>query len=68
MELGTLQKEKHIVIKPCDKGAGGIILDYYEYLNACNNHLNMVQIINGQANKYYKEVDKKAVTEAKEKI
>ena len=68
VELDKLQKEKHIVIKPCDKGAGVIILDYHEYINACNNHLNMVQNIYGQENKYYEEVDKKDVTEAKEKI
>ena len=33
--LIKLQKEKRIVVKPCDKGAGIIILDYKEYVRAC---------------------------------
>ena len=39
-KLVQLKKEKHIVIKPCDKGAGIIILDFKEYINACEKHLN----------------------------
>ena len=34
-ELIQLQKEKVIVIKPCDKGAGMIILDNPVYMRAC---------------------------------
>ena len=30
-ELIKLQKDRQIVIKPCDKGAGIIILDFKEY-------------------------------------
>jgi hypothetical protein len=41
-ELIKLQKEKVIVIKPCDKGAGMIILDYPVYMRACYQHINMV--------------------------
>ena len=33
-ELIRLQKTKVIVIKPCDKGAGMIILDYPMYMRA----------------------------------
>ena len=38
-ELIRLQKTKQIVIKPCDKGAGIIILDYEQYIRACNKYL-----------------------------
>ena len=38
-ELIQLQKNRHIIIKPCDKGAGIMILDFKEYMKACYNHL-----------------------------
>ena len=38
-ELIDLQKERKIVIKPCDKGAGIIILNFNEYMQACYDHL-----------------------------
>ena len=38
-----LQKDRRIMIKPCDKGAGIIILDFEEYIKACNNHLDSEQ-------------------------
>ena len=41
--LINLQKSKQIVIKPCDKGAGIIILDFEEYVRACQNHLQSKQ-------------------------
>ena len=39
-ELIKLQKDTVITIKPCDKGAGIIILDFDEYIRSCNEHLN----------------------------
>ena len=39
-ELIQLQKKKVITIKPCDKGAGIIILDFDAYIKSCNNHLS----------------------------
>ena len=39
-DLINLQKNKTIVIKPCDKGAGIIILDYSDYMRACYQHLS----------------------------
>ena len=39
-QLIQLQKNRIITIKPCDKGAGIIILDFAEYMRACNAHLN----------------------------
>ena len=39
-ELVRLQREKIITIKECDKGAGVIILDFKDYIDACEKHLN----------------------------
>ena len=38
-EVIRLQKERIITIKACDKGAGIIILDFVEYIEACDRHL-----------------------------
>jgi hypothetical protein len=57
-ELIKLQKEKIIVIKPCDKGAGMMILDYPLYMRACYEHLMSEKILNGgESKKYYCRVD-----------
>ena len=38
-QLIQLQKERQIVIKACDKGAGVMILDFKNYMKSCYNHL-----------------------------
>ena len=38
-ELIKLQKDRKIIIKQCDKGAGLIILDFEKYMKACHDHL-----------------------------
>ena len=38
-KLVQLQKERIITIKPCDKVAGIIILDFEEYMRSCTEHL-----------------------------
>ena len=38
-ELIKLQRDRIIVIKACDKGAGIIILNFDNYLKACYSHL-----------------------------
>ena len=38
-ELIRLQREKVIMIKPCDKGAGLIFLDFKLCMQACYEHL-----------------------------
>ena len=53
-ELISLQKERVIVIKACDKGSGIIILDFDKYLKACYDHLLSTQ--EGSNLQYYKEV------------
>ena len=68
-QLIKLQKERKIMIKPCDKGAGVIILDFMEYMRSCKQHLESEQKDdNGQSNRYYIEVDEKVLKDAKHKI
>ena len=53
-ELIQLQKEKVTVIKPCDKGAGMIILDYPVYMRACYEHLMSEKMMeDGVSRNYY---------------
>ena len=57
-ELIKLQRDKIIVIKPCDKGAGIMILDYVVYMRACYEHLMSEKILDeGGSKKYYCRVD-----------
>ena len=57
-ELIKLQKDKIIMIKPCDKGAGIILLDYPAYMRACYEHLTSEKIMeDGESNKYYVRVN-----------
>ena len=63
-ELVKLQKERKIVIKPCDKGAGIMILNFEDYLETCNMHLSSED----GGNPFYKKVNEYAIEEAKNKI
>ena len=38
-QLVKLQRERKITIRPCDKGAGIVILDFNIYMRACYDHL-----------------------------
>ena len=69
-ELEQLQKERKICIKPCDKGAGVIILDFEAYMTSCHNHLNSVQRQDdGSYKRYYNPVhDDSLVDQVKENI
>ena len=68
-ELIQLQRDKQIVIKRCDKGAGVIILDYADYIKACNEHLDMKQTEeNGEETPFYSKVGPEALDKSKEKI
>ena len=53
------------MIKPCDKGAGIIILNFDDYINACEDHLNS-KTPTGED--YYKEINLTDIEKAKEKI
>ena len=67
-ELVKLQKERKIIIKPCDKGVGLIILDFNEYIKPCNKHLSMKQETIGQHQEYYDKIDKTTFNKAANKI
>ena len=68
-ELVSLIKDRKIVVKPCDKGAGIIILDFEEYMRACNAHLNSQQLDgNGEYKPFYTKVDESKQDDAKIKL
>ena len=64
-ELEKFQKEKHIVIKACDKGSGIITLGYNEYVKACYKHLTSSQ---SEGNPYHTQVDALEVERNKAQI
>ena len=64
-EIITLQRERKIVVKACDKGAGVIILNFEDYLKACYEHLTS-KTANGIS--YYKQVDELEIERAKTRI
>ena len=64
-ELIQLQKDRKIVIKACDKGAGVIILNFNDYMKICYEHLTSKQ---SEGKPYYSEVDDIALDIAKNKI
>jgi hypothetical protein len=58
-----------IVIKPCDKGAGIIILDYPVYMRACYEHLSSEKTIGDEGSKkYYSMVEKIELEKSKSEI
>ena len=61
-ELKRLQRERQIIIKPCDKGTGIIILPFDEYLRSCYEHLMSEQ---SPGNPYYSPVDNLALEKLK---
>ena len=63
-ELIQLQKERIITIKPCDKGAGIIVLNFEEYSKAATEHLNSKH----ENENYYEKVDHWRLMEAQRKI
>ena len=57
-ELINLQKSRKITIKPCDKGAGIIILNFDDYIGSCQAHLQSSQLQpDGQLSPYYERID-----------
>ena len=64
-QLIKLQRERTIIIKPCDKGAGILILDFNEYLKACYEHLFSSL---SDTKQYYEKVDDLEEERAKRKI
>ena len=68
-ELAKLQTERKIVIKQCDKGAGILIIDFKDYMKACEEHLKE-EIVekNGKKKPYYRKVSEAQFEEAKLKL
>ena len=57
------------MIKPCDKGAGIIILDYPVYMRACYQQLSSEKLMgDGEMKKYYIRVDQIELERTKTKI
>ena len=68
-ELIRLQRDRKIVIKACDKGAGIIILNFEDYLKACYNHLGSEQAQpEGPSKPFYTEVNEFEIDRTKSKI
>ena len=68
-ELIKLQRERKIVIKRCDKGAGVIILDFDDYMDASLKHPNSThKLENGNEVSFYSEVQPEMIEEVKEKV
>ena len=57
LRLIKLQRDRKIVIKRCDKGTGIIILNFEEYMRACNVHLDSKLLLpDGNTQRYYTKV------------
>ena len=68
-QLIKLQRERVIIIKPCDKGAGIIILDFKEYMQSCYEQLNSrLNFENGESKSYYQKVEDWELLKAKKEI
>ena len=68
-QLVNLQRERKIVIKPCDKVAGIIILDFDAYIESCNTYFSSTQKQHdGSEKNYYEKVSSDTLDVAKQKI
>ena len=70
-ELIKLQKERVIIIKAANKGAGIVILNFQDYMKACYEHLLSsapTQNTQNDPHMYYTAVNEFALEEAKSKI
>ena len=53
------------MIKQCDKGARIMILNFQDYIEACDKHVEAKQCdIDGNEKPYYKQVDEETFEEA----
>ena len=70
LNLRKLQNDRIITIKPADKGSGICIIDYQDYVESCNIHLNSTQ---PQENSlpplpYYSPANENLIKKAKKEI
>ena len=64
-ELIKFQRDRVIIIKPCDKGTELLILDFRSYMKSCYEHLLSKQSL---TQNYYKKVADLELERAKAKI
>ena len=64
-QLQQLQRERKIVVRACDKGAGVMILNFDDYVKACYEHLTSHQ---SPDNPYYSEASDLELQQAKNNI
>jgi len=64
-ELISLQRDRKITIKPCDKGAGIIVLNFEAYMEASNKHLNSKT---DQGEPFYTKIEPSEIVIAKQSI
>ena len=64
-ELIKMQRDRVIIIKPCDKDAGILILDFKSYMKSCYEHLLEKQ---SSTQNYYKKVSELDLEREKAKI
>ena len=65
-DLVNLQKEKRIVVKQCDKGAGVMIMDHKDYVKAAEEHLKeTISDETGNTKPLYKKISDNSFDKAK---
>ena len=68
-EIIQLQKDRKIIIKKCDKGAGIIVLNFEDYMSAANKHLlSQHELENGDKINFYSKVNTNHVEKVKDNI
>ena len=68
-QLIELQKNRVITIKPADKGAGIVILEFDDYIKSCYDHLGDTQKQpDDTLESYYEEIDDTFLEKAKDTI
>ena len=69
LNLQKLQTDKQIIVKPADKGSGTVILNYDDYIDSCNQHLNSKQLQpDGTSLPYYVRATEQEIKTAKKRI
>ena len=61
-DIIRLQRERKVVIKACDNGAGAFVLNFDDYMRTCYTHLTSKQ---ADDKPYYSEVQNIALDQAR---
>ena len=69
LKLIEMQNDRLIVVKPADKGAGIVIMNYEDYVTSCNQHLTATQPQpDGPPLPYYKKTTSQEFNKLKQSI